>query len=127
MVWVKLLYVNAEVELFIVVHVEPPFIEDSQRTTAPVFPVNAKVPLFVPLQTVAEEETVPPTVVGSTVITLASFNVEEQPVVVFVIVPNVNVDVVGNTVAVVEMVNEPDPEPEVLSLTADPELGALTL
>ncbi len=43
-------------------------VEDSQRITFPVFPLNVKVPLFEIAQTVALPETLPPTDVGFTVI-----------------------------------------------------------
>ena len=51
----------------------------------------------------------PPTVVGSTVITFASFNVVEHPVLVLVIVPSVIVEVVGKTKVEVVIDTEPAP------------------
>ena len=96
-----MLYERLVLVLLIVDQLAPLLIEDSQRTTVPVCPLEVILPEFVPLQTVAAAEVLPPTDVGSTSITLASFIVDEHPVVLLVIVTNVNVEVLGNTVAVV--------------------------
>ena len=53
--------------LEIVVHVVPPFVDDSHLITLPVLPVKLSVPVLVPEQTVAAEFTVPPTETGFTV------------------------------------------------------------
>ena len=45
----------------IVFQVPPPFIEDSQRVTEPVWPDNVNVPELLPRQTKSELATVPPT------------------------------------------------------------------
>ena len=113
--------------LIIVDQLAPLLIEDSQRTTEPVWPLKVILPALVPLQTVAADAVLPPTEVGSTSITLASFIVEEHPVVLFVIVTNVNVEVDGKTVAVVVTEYVPDPLPLVLSEVPPEELGALTV
>ena len=51
-----------------VVQVEPPLVENSQRITFPVYAVSSSVPLFAPEQTVAAAATVPPTETGEIVI-----------------------------------------------------------
>jgi hypothetical protein len=66
-------------------------------------------------------------VVGSTSITLTSDNVLEQPVVVFVTVANVIVEVVGRTVEVVVIEKVPEPVPEVDSVVPVEELGDFTV
>ena len=50
------------------VHVEPPSVEDSHLTIVPVFPIKVNVPVLLPLQTVVFPEMLPPTVAAFTVI-----------------------------------------------------------
>ena len=54
--------------LEIVLHVLPPSVELSHLITLPVCPLSVNVPLLEPEQTVALDETVPPTETGLTVI-----------------------------------------------------------
>jgi hypothetical protein len=74
-----LVAVRVFVVLAIVVGLEKArFGEDSQRVTVPVLPAKVKVVEFVPVHTVAEPLTVPPTEVGLTVIWITLLVTEEQ-------------------------------------------------
>ena len=64
--------------LEIVLHVLPPSVELSHLITLPVCPLSVSVPLLEPEQTVALEETEPPTETGLTVIVAAEELADEQ-------------------------------------------------
>jgi hypothetical protein len=62
-------YVKVLLVLAIVVHVPPPFVEDSHRITEAEFPLRVSVPLAEPAQSVVTAgEIVPPIGAGVTVI-----------------------------------------------------------
>ncbi len=112
----------------IVDQVIPPSVEDSHLTTEPVFPVKLIVPELSPLQTIALllVDNEPAIVVGSTSIVLELFNTDAQPVVVFVMVINIMLEVVGNTVVVDLILTDPEPVPVADSELAEALLGAFT-
>ena len=58
--------------LAMLVQVVPPLIDFSQRVTFPVLPDKVKIPLLAPEQTVVPPLTVPPTLIGLTVIVAAA-------------------------------------------------------
>ena len=114
---VKLLKVRLLVVLATVVHVEPPFVENSQRTTEPLFPVTLIAPVFEPLHTV---ETVAALVVPA-VDTASTVMVAVWPLGVelqFVAAIEVKVKVEVEVRAEVVTLNVPDPVPVVVTLPA---------
>ena len=66
--------------LVISLQVVPPSTDDCHFTTLPVLPDKVSVPLLEPVQTEVDEDTVPPTDTGSTVmVTAAVFSEEQTP------------------------------------------------
>ena len=55
-------------------------VDDCHLVTFPIFPLKVNVVLLVPEQTVALPDTVPPTLVGVTVIVPAAFIIPQPPV-----------------------------------------------
>ena len=103
--------------LDIPVQVEPASVENSQRTTEPLWVATVNVPEFDPLQTVAAAVTVPAVEAASTVILAVwplgvVLQLGDKPVVAIVLNVTAVVPAVVKAGVVVLTVKVPDPVPE---------------
>ena len=124
---VMLLYDKVVAVFDIPVQVEPALVEDSQRTTEPLWLATVKVPEFDPLQTVAAAVTVPAAEAASTVI-LAVWPLGDvlqfglNPVVAIVLNVTAVVPAVLKAGVVVDTVKVPDPVAEYVRPVVAPTL-----